>query len=162
MITLAILFALTVLAPLAGLGPPLYRGAWARNGVLYVVAPPREAPDAKATEAHEVIEWWCAWVAGCLAALPVALFVPGWIGVAAVAIAAVLGNALARKASLHFDYVGHNVGWMLRDDREAEITRMIERGDQHGMTRADVSRRLKRWQWVAKVALFAFQRRYGR
>lgn len=153
---IAVLFALTVLAPLVGFGPPIKRAAWARNTILMVYAP----ADDRAYEAHEVIEWWCGWVAGCLAAVPVALFVPGWMGVGGVLVAAFLGNALARMATTHFDYVGHNVSAAIRGDREAEITRMIERGDQRGMTRAEVDRLLARWAPVARVALALFGRRY--
>lgn len=167
MLALAILFVLTVVLPPLGFGPPMYRGGHAENNIVMVRALPRTAPFSKPIEAQEVAEWWCAWLAGCLLALPVALLVPGLVGTAATLVAAFLGNLLARKATLHFDYVGHNVEIMVAERegwigyREAEIDRMIERGDQRGMSRADVARRLRRWAWLARVVLLAFKRRYG-
>lgn len=168
MIALALLFVLTVVLPPLGLGPPMYRGAWSRNWMLGVVAPPRDTPHARGIEAQEVVEWWLAWVAGCALALPVALIGAGVLGEVAAFIAAFVGNAVARIATGHFDLVGHNVEIMVEtrsgwpDYRAGEIARMIgPLGDQKGMPHAHVDARLRRWEWLAKLALFVFKWRYG-
>lgn len=81
--------------------------------------------------------------------------------------AAFIGNALARKLTGHFDYVGHNVEIMVEeragfpDYRAGEITRMIERGDQRGMTADQVDAALRRWAWLARVALALFKGRFA-
>lgn len=184
MIAWFILFVLTVVGPPLGFGPPLYRGSHAENGILFVRTHPRTTPYAKATEAHEVVEWWCAWVSGCLLALPVGLaltyytqagltitdatdFWPFFWVNTAVLVAGFLGNALARKATTHFDYVGHYVGLHLKARDGAicswpsEIQRMINHGDQRGMSYIEVDRKLRQWEPVSKFAMWVFAHRYG-
>lgn len=168
MIVFALLLLLTVVLPPLGFGPPMYRGAWSRNWMLGVVAPPRDTPHARGIEAQEVVEWWLAWVAACLLALPVALLGAGLLGEVAALVAAFAGNAVARIATGHFDLVGHNVEIIVEqragfaDYRAGEIARMIgPLGDQKGMPRAHVDARLRRWEWLARIALAVFKRRYG-
>lgn len=165
---LAFLFALTVLAPLVGFGPPMKRGDHASNSILSVVAPHDHVPHALGIEAQETVEWWLAWVAGCVVALPVVLLVPGMVGEAAALVAAFFGNALARKATGHFDLAGHNVEIIVEerqgftDYRTGEIERMIgPRGEQRGMTFDQADAALRRWEPVAHVALALFRRRFA-
>lgn len=168
MIALAILFALTVLAPLIGIGPPMKRGAHASNSIVSVVAPPRSSLHARGIEAQEAVEWWLAWLVGCMVAVPVALLVPEpMLANGLVVVTAFLGNALARKITGHFDLVGHNVEIIIEeragflDYRIGEISRMIgPRGNQRGLTFDQANRALQRWEWLARFALAAFQFRY--
>lgn len=166
MTALAILFALTVLLPLLGIGPPKRTGHHAANSVLFVTVPYATEQHARGVEAQETVEWWLAWLCGCVLALPAALALsePLWANAGAL-VAAFAGNALTRALAGHFDLVGHNVEIMLAqedgwtDYRYAEIQRML-RGDQRGMNASVVDANLRRWEWLARFALAAFKLRY--
>lgn len=145
------------------IGPPvrIVAGSGGRNTPLGVTLPPDSALEASGqspagVKAQEVGEWRLAKLCGLFLAGAVAATVDGAIGIVAALIAAVAGEAIARKASGQFDFVGHNIEIIVAQRegrtgyRMAEIARM-QAGDQVGMTIDQIDDALRKWEWLAWI-----------
>lgn len=144
-------------------GPKIVRkGQTAHNYAFSVVLPPDEVTESQhqspaGRKAQEVAEWRLLWLVAIALAAPALFLLPSFYGLLVFPIAALLGKNIVDRATNHFDYVGHGVEIMVAEDerragyREAEIARMLRDPKRKGMTAAEVDRKLRRWNWLARI-----------
>lgn len=168
LLVLAALTVVTVLLPIAGIGPLVLRGKRARNNLLFVsMYPPEQtgpAQDWRAVRAQEIVEWWLRWAV----ALPIAalsLLIDAGPYQWAVALIAVLVASLwSELAGGRFDTIGRAVEVVVANrsgylQTEAE---RLQREWYRGRTVEDCARMIERRLPLARVLVLLLRRSIAR